>query len=99
MPSYQYSLRIGIGMMARAEVALICAQKGIDAGLVDSGMSTFIVILIVISSFVTPLILKATYKNEDPVKEDYKEEVFTAVHEPAVSSINEGYKDSENVEP
>ncbi len=97
--SMKDSIRIGIGMMARAEVALICAQKGIDAGLVDSGMSTFIVILIVISSFVTPLILKATYKNEDPVKEDYKEEVFTAVHEPAVSSINEGYKDSENVEP
>ena len=67
------SIRIGIGMMARAEVALICANKGIDAGLVDSGMSTFIVIMIVVSSFVTPLILKLTYKNENPVKEDYNE--------------------------
>lgn len=67
------SIRIGIGMMARAEVALICANKGIDAGLVDSGMSTFIVIMIIVSSFVTPLILKLTYKNENPVKEDYTE--------------------------
>lgn len=67
------SIRIGIGMMARAEVALICANKGIDAGLVDSGMSTFIVIMIIVSSFVTPLILKLTYKNENPVKEDYNE--------------------------
>lgn len=67
------SIRIGIGMMARAEVALICANKGIDAGLVDSGMSTFIVIMIIVSSFVTPLILKFTYKNENPVKEDYNE--------------------------
>lgn len=67
------SIRIGIGMMARAEVALICANKGIDAGLVDSGMSTFIVIMIIVSSFITPLILKLTYKNENPVKEDYNE--------------------------
>lgn len=67
------SIRIGIGMMARAEVALICANKGIDAGLVDSGMSTFIVIMIIVSSFVTPLILKLTYKNENPVKEDYNQ--------------------------
>lgn len=67
------SIRIGIGMMARAEVALICANKGIDACLVDSGMSTFIVIMIIVSSFVTPLILKLTYKNENPVKEDYNE--------------------------
>lgn len=67
------SLRIGIGMMARAEVALICANKGIAAGLIDAGMSTFIVIMIIISSFVTPLLLKMTYKNEKPVKEDYTE--------------------------
>lgn len=67
------SIKIGIGMMARAEVALICANKGIDAGLVDFGMSTFIVIMIIVSSFVTPLILKLTYKNENPVKEDYNE--------------------------
>ena len=39
----------------------------------DSGMSTFIVIMIIVSSFVTPLILKLTYKNENPVKEDYNE--------------------------
>lgn len=70
---FKDSIRIGIGMMARAEVALICANKGIDAGLVDSGMSTFIVIMIIVSSFVTPLILKLTYKNENPVKEDYNE--------------------------
>lgn len=70
---FKDSIRIGIGMMARAEVALICANKGIDAGLVDSGMSTFTVIMIIVSSFVTPLILKLTYKNENPVKEDYNE--------------------------
>lgn len=59
------STRVGLGMMARAEVCLICAQKGVDSGLVDSGILPFILILIIISSFVTPLLLKISYKKED----------------------------------
>lgn len=58
------SLRIGVGMMARAEVALVCAQKGIDCGLISSSVTPFLFILIIFTSFVTPLTLKATYKNE-----------------------------------
>ena len=73
--TFKDSLRVGIGMMARAEVALICCNKGIEAGLVDSRMAPFVVVMIIISSFVTPLVLKATYKNEAPIKEDYTEEV------------------------
>ncbi|MGM9971770.1 MAG: cation:proton antiporter [Anaeroplasmataceae bacterium] len=96
--SWKDSFRIGIGMMARAEVALICADKGISAGLIDSGMSTFIVIMIIISSFVTPLVLKVTYKNEDPVKTDYNEEVFTHTHGGATPAVNTNYNDSD-VEP
>ena len=71
--SFKDSIRIGVGMMARAEVALICANKGIASGLIDPGMSAFIVVMIILSSFITPLILKITYKNEVPVKEDYTE--------------------------
>lgn len=56
------SLRIGLGMMARAEVALVCAQKGVDSGIIGSEIMPFILILIVITSFVTPIALKATYK-------------------------------------
>ena len=73
--SFKDSLRVGIGMMARAEVALICANKGIEAGLIDSRMAPFVVVMIVLSSFITPLVLKATYKNEAPLKEDYSVEV------------------------
>ncbi len=96
--SWKNSLRIGVGMMARAEVCLICAQKGIDAGLVDPAMSAFIVIMIVVSSFVTPLILKATYKNEAPVKMDYSEESFTGTHQESVpTSTSAPFSDS--IEP
>lgn len=58
------SLRIGIGMMARAEVGLICAQKGVDNGLIDADIMPFIVVLIILTSFITPIVLKSTYRGE-----------------------------------
>lgn len=63
------AFRVGIGMMARAEVALVCAQKGVDAGLIHADIMPFILLLIVVSSLVTPLLLKASYK-EDKKKID-----------------------------
>ena len=62
--SWKDSLRCGVGMMCRAEVCLICAQKGIDASIISPSIQPFILILILLTSFVTPVILKATYKNE-----------------------------------
>lgn len=58
------SLKIGVGMMARAEVALVCAQKGVDAGIISSDIMPFILILIIVSSFATPILLKQLYKTE-----------------------------------
>lgn len=62
--SFKDSFRCGVGMMCRAEVCLICAQKGINAGLIDPNIQTFIILLIIITSFVTPLLLKFSYKHE-----------------------------------
>lgn len=56
------SIRCGVGMMCRAEVCLICAQKGIDAGIISSSIQPFILILILITSFITPIVLKNSYK-------------------------------------
>lgn len=58
------SLRVGLGMLVRAEVILVCTQKGISAGLIDVAIMPFILILIVLTSVVTPILLKLTYKNE-----------------------------------
>lgn len=58
------SLKIGVGMMARAEVALVTAQKGVEFGVIDNSIMPFIVILIIITSFTTPIILQNLYKNE-----------------------------------
>ena len=61
------SLKIGIGMMTRGEVALIVSQKGLNAGLMDSSYFTAVIMLILVSSILTPIFLKLLYnKHPDP---------------------------------
>ncbi len=61
------SLKIGVGMMTRGEVALIVAQKGLSVGLLTPVYFTAVILLIIVSSISTPIILKILYakdKNE-----------------------------------
>lgn len=58
------SLKIGIGMMTRGEVALVVASKGLTAGLVDPIIFTAVIILILCSSILTPVLLKILYNKE-----------------------------------
>ena len=55
------SLKIGVGMMTRGEVALIVSQKGLSSGLLEPVYFTSVILLIVFSSIATPLILKFLY--------------------------------------
>ena len=59
------SLEIGLGMMTRGEVALIVAQKGMAVGLMDSTYFTAVILLIVVSSVVTPILLKTVFAKAD----------------------------------
>lgn len=59
------SLKIGVGMMTRGEVALIVAQRGLKAGIMDSKYFTSVILLIVVSSILTPVILKAIYASDE----------------------------------
>ena len=56
------SFRVGVGMMARAEVALVTAQKGVESGIIDTSVMPFIVLLIIITSFITPVALGYAYR-------------------------------------
>lgn len=56
------SLRIGVGMMTRGEVALITAQKGLAVGLLTADFFTPVILLILVSSVVTPILLKKMYR-------------------------------------
>jgi Kef-type K+ transport system membrane component KefB len=55
------SLKIGVGMMTRGEVALIVADKGISAGIVGKMINFAVVPMIIVSSLLTPIILKVLY--------------------------------------
>ena len=58
------SLKIGIGMMTRGEVALIVAQKGLAVNMIDSSYFTSVILLIIFSSLVTPVVMKLLYKGD-----------------------------------
>ncbi len=60
------SLKIGIGMMTRGEVALIVSQKGLSVGMMDNQYFTAVILLIIVSSIATPILLKLIYAKEDP---------------------------------
>lgn len=61
------SLKVGVGMMTRGEVALIVAQKGLEVGVVEPVYFTAVILLIVVSSVATPLALKALFTKMPPV--------------------------------
>ena len=58
------SLKIGVGMMTRGEVALIVSQKGLTAGLLTPVYFTSVILLIIVSSISTPIILKILYAKD-----------------------------------
>ncbi len=58
------SLKVGVGMMTRGEVALIVSQKGLSVGLLDSNYFTCVILLIIVSSVLTPILLKLIYSKD-----------------------------------
>ena len=64
--SWGDSLKVGVGMMTRGEVALIVAQKGLEVGVVDPVYFTAVILLIVVSSVLTPLVLKVLFTKMPP---------------------------------
>ena len=63
--NFRDSYRVGLGMMVRAEVILICTEKGVACGLVSPAVYPFIILIILISSVLTPVLLKVSYRRED----------------------------------
>ena len=59
------TLKIGVGMMTRGEVALIVAQRGLSEGLISSVYFTSVILLIIVSSIATPIILKLLFNRSD----------------------------------
>lgn len=58
------SLKVGVGMMTRGEVALIVAQKGLSVGMLEPVFFTPVILLIILSSVLTPIFLKILYSRD-----------------------------------
>lgn len=55
------SIRIGVGMISRGEVALIVANKGIATGLMNTIFLIPLVLVVVGTTIVTPILLRLVY--------------------------------------
>ena len=53
----------GVGMMARGEVALIVTTKGIEVGIIPENFMIMTVMLILVSSILTPIFLKMLFSD------------------------------------
>lgn len=60
--SNRESLNVGIGMISRGEVALIVAQKGYHMGLLSGKLFSPVVLVVIVTTIVTPVLLKKFMK-------------------------------------
>ena len=63
--SSEESLQIGVGMVSRGEVALIVATKGAGLGLISTELFGPVVIVVVVTTILTPVLLKAVFRAKD----------------------------------
>jgi len=58
------ALRVGIGMVSRGEVGLIVAGVGVSAGVLTSDIYTTVIIMVALTTIITPIWLKKSFKND-----------------------------------
>jgi Kef-type K+ transport system membrane component KefB len=59
-------LVIGVGMVPRGEVGLIFAQMGLTSGVLDSGMFSALTLMVMVTTFMAPPLLKLLFPPVDP---------------------------------
>ena len=61
------SLRVGVGMISRGEVGLIVATIGLQEGLIDDSLFAATVLMVFITTLVTPFLLRWVFPREGHV--------------------------------
>ena len=85
--------RIGVGMISRGEVALIVASKGASLGLLGTAFLGPIIIVVVITTIITPVFLKVVFRpGTAPAQEQLipESEMVTSYYENANEIRGEG---------
>lgn len=70
------SFRVGFGMVSRGEVGLIVASIGLTYGIIERDVFSIMVIMVLVTTMVTPLFLRSVFPR---VKEVHVERVFESV--------------------
>lgn len=63
--NWKESVQVGVGMISRGEVALIVAQKGYAAGMLDDKLFAPIVIMVIVTTLITPILLKVVMADKN----------------------------------
>ncbi len=77
LPAFMYlrnkskAMKVGIGMISRGEVGLIVAGIGVTSGALSSNIYTTVIIMIAITTLITPVWLKKAYSKEETVVDAY----------------------------
>jgi len=64
LKSKSAGMKVGIGMISRGEVGLIVAGVGITAGILTSEVYSTIIIMVLVTTIITPIWLKIEYRKD-----------------------------------
>ena len=59
------AMKVGIGMISRGEVGLIVAGVGVSAGALTTDIYTSVIIMVAVTTIITPIWLKMAYRKDD----------------------------------
>lgn len=66
--TWKESLQTGVGMISRGEVALIVAEKGRQVGLISEDLFAPIILVVIVTTLITPILLKVVFKGDEPTE-------------------------------
>lgn len=73
-----HSFRLGIGMISRGEVGLIVASVGLTEGLIGQNVFGIMVLMVLVTTLLTPPLLKLVFKKELAIDQAHQKEAAEA---------------------
>jgi len=71
------AMKVGIGMISRGEVGLIVAGVGVSSGVLTNDIYTTVIIMVALTTIITPIWLKVAYRKDPPEPNDTANEITT----------------------
>jgi Kef-type K+ transport system membrane component KefB len=69
------AMKVGIGMVSRGEVGLIVAGVGVSSGALSADIYTTVIIMVALTTIITPIWLKIAYQKEENGKAQIKKSI------------------------